>query len=111
MANVKDLYARISATAVSFNKTMDGVESKTRNVAKSISSQNSILSKSLNGVGKASSTFKNVGSNLQSVSGKAGEIGSKFNTSITKPAGVAATAIGGMVGALGFKRLMGSGGR
>lgn len=107
MANVKDLYARISATADSFNKTMDGVESKTRNVAKSISSQNNILSKSLNGVGKASSTFKTVGSNLQSVSGKAGEIGSKFNTSITKPAGVAATAIGGMVGALGFKRLMG----
>lgn len=107
MANVKDLYARISATADGFNKTMDGVESKTRSVAKSISSQNSILSKSLNGVGKASSTFKNVGSNLQSVSGKAGEIGSKFNTSITKPAGVAATAIGGMVGALGFKRLMG----
>lgn len=107
MANVKDLYARISATADSFNKTMDGVESKTRNVAKSISSQNNILSKSLNGVGKASSTFKTVGSNLQSVSGKAGEIGSKFNSSITKPAGVAATAIGGMVGALGFKRLMG----
>lgn len=107
MANVKDLYARISATADGFNKTMDGVESKTRSVAKSISNQNNILSKSLNGVGKASSTFKNVGSNLQSVSGKAGEIGSKFNTSITKPAGVAATAIGGMVGALGFKRLMG----
>ena len=107
MANVKDLYARISATADSFNKTMDGVESKTRNVAKSISNQNNILSKSLNGVGKASSTFKTVGSNLQSVSGKAGEIGSKFNTSITKPAGVAATAIGGMVCALGFKRLMG----
>lgn len=107
MANVKDLYARISATADGFNKTMDGVESKTRSVAKSISSQNNILSKSLNSVGKAGSTFKNVGSNLQSISGKAGEIGSKFNTSITKPAGVAATAIGGMVGALGFKRLMG----
>lgn len=107
MANVKDLYARISATADGFNKAMDGVESKTRSVAKSISSQNNILSKSLNSVGKAGSTFKNVGSNLQSISGKAGEIGSKFNTSITKPAGVAATAIGGMVGALGFKRLMG----
>lgn len=107
MANVKDLYARITATADGFNKVMDGVDKKTRDVAKNISTQNGILSKSLSGVGKASTTFNKVGNNLQGVSSKAGEIGSKFNNSITKPAGIAAGAIGGMVGALGFKRLMG----
>lgn len=107
MANVKDLYARITATADGFNKVMDGVDKKTRDVAKNISTQNGILSKSLSGVGKASTTFTKVGNNLQGVSSKAGEIGSKFNNSITKPAGIAAGAIGGMVGALGFKRLMG----
>lgn len=107
MANVKDLYARITATADGFNKVMDGVDKKTRDVAKNISTQNGILSKSLSGVGKASTTFNKVGNNLQSVSSKAGEVGSKFNNSITKPAGIAAGAIGGMVGALGFKRLMG----
>lgn len=107
MANVKDLYARITATADGFNKVMDGVDKKTRDVAKNISTQNGILSKSLSGVGKASTTFNKVGNNLQGVSSKAGEIGSKFNNSITKPAGIATGAIGGMVGALGFKRLMG----
>lgn len=107
MANVKELYAKISATAAGFDKVMSGVENKTRNVAKSVNKQSSLMNKSLSGIGNVGKSFENMSSKLQGVSKTTGDLGSKFNNSITKPAGVAVGAVGGLVGALGFKRLMG----
>lgn len=107
MANVKDLYAKISATADGFDKVMTGVENKTRDVAKSVGKQSSFMNKSLSGIGNVGKSFENISSKLQGVSKTTGDLGSKFNKSITKPAGVAVGAVGGLVGALGFKRLMG----
>lgn len=107
MANVKELYAKISATAAGFDKVMSGVENKTRNVAKSVNKQSSFMNKSLSGIGNVGKSFENMSSKLQGVSKTTGDLGSKFNNSITKPAGVAVGAVGGLVGALGFKRLMG----
>lgn len=107
MANVKELYAKISATAAGFDKVMSGVENKTRDVAKSVNKQSSFMNKSLSGIGNVGKSFENMSSKLQGVSKTTGDLGSKFNNSITKPAGVAVGAVGGLVGALGFKRLMG----
>lgn len=107
MANVKELYAKISATAAGFDKVMSGVENKTRDVAKSVNKQSSFMNKSLSGIGNVGKSFENMSSKLQGVSKTTGDLGSKFNSSITKPAGVAMGAVGGLVGALGFKRLMG----
>nr|DAI53222.1 MAG TPA: tail tape measure [Caudoviricetes sp.] len=107
MASVKELYAKISATAEGFNKTMDSISSKTRQTAKSISSQSNIMSKSLQGIGKAGRSFDNIGNKIQGVSKSVGGVGEKMTNSITKPAGVAVGAVGGLVGALGFKRLVG----
>lgn len=107
MANVKELYAKISATAAGFDKVMSGVENKTRDVAKSVNKQSSFMNKSLSGIGNVGKSFENMSSKLQGVSKTTGDLGSKFNNSITKPAGVAMGAVGGLVGALGFKRLMG----
>ncbi|WNM55344.1 hypothetical protein CoNPh27_CDS0078 [Staphylococcus phage S-CoN_Ph27] len=90
-----------------FNKTMDSISSKTRQTAKSISSQSSIMSKSLEGIGKAGRSFDNIGNKIQGVSKSVGGVGEKMTNSITKPAGIAAGAVGGLVGALGFKRLVG----
>lgn len=105
--NVKELYAKISATADGFDKVMTGVENKTRNVAKSVNKQSSFMNKSLSGIGNVGKSFENMSSKLQGVSKTTGDLGSKFNNSITKPAGLAMGAVGGLVGALGFKRLMG----
>ena len=105
--NVKELYAKISATADGFDKVMTGVENKTRNVAKSVGKQSSFMNKSLSGIGNVGKSFENMSSKLKGVSQTTGDLGSKFNSSITKPAGVAMGAVGGLVGALGFKRLMG----
>ena len=105
--NVKELYAKISATADGFDKVMTGVENKTRNVAKSVGKQSSFMNKSLSGIGNVGKSFENMSSKLEGVSQTTGDLGSKFNSSITKPAGVAMGAVGGLVGALGFKRLMG----
>lgn len=107
MANVKELYAKISATAAGFDKVMSGVENKTRDVAKSVNKQSSFMNKSLSGIGNVGKSFENMSSKLQGVSKTTGDLGSKFNNSITKPAGLAMGAVGGLVGALGFKRLMG----
>lgn len=107
MANVKELYAKISATAAGFDKVMSGVENKTRDVAKSVGKQSSFMNKSLSGIGNVGKSFENMSSKLQGVSKTTGDLGSKFNNSITKPAGLAMGAVGGLVGALGFKRLMG----
>lgn len=105
--NVKELYAKISATADGFDKVMTGVENKTRSVAKSVGKQSSFMNKSLSGIGNVGKSFENMSAKLSGVSQKTGDLGSKFNNSITKPAGVAMGAVGGLVGALGFKRLMG----
>lgn len=105
--NVKELYAKISATADGFDKVMTGVENKTRDVAKSVGKQSSFMNKSLSGIGNVGKSFENMSSKLKGVSQTTGDLGSKFNNSITKPAGVAMGAVGGLVGALGFKRLMG----
>ena len=105
--NVKELYAKISATADGFDKVMTGVENKTRDVAKSVGKQSSFMNKSLSGIGNVGKSFENMSSKLKGVSQTTGDLGSKFNSSITKPAGVAMGAVGGLVGALGFKRLMG----
>ncbi|MDU6161118.1 MAG: peptidoglycan DD-metalloendopeptidase family protein [Staphylococcus epidermidis] len=107
MASVKELYAKISATAEGFNKTMDSISQKTRHTAKSISSQSGVMSKSLEGIGKAGRSFDNIGNKIQNVSKNVGGVGEKMTNSITKPAGIAVGAVGGLVGALGFKRLVG----
>lgn len=107
MPTVKELNARITATANNFDKVFNGVENKVRNVSKSVGKQSSFMNKSLSGIGNVGKSFENMSSKLEGVSKTTGDLGSKFNNSITKPAGVAIGAVGGLVGALGFKRLMG----
>lgn len=107
MPTVKELNARITATANNFDKVFSGVENKVRDVSKSVGKQSSFMNKSLSGIGNVGKSFENMSSKLQGVSKTTGDLGSKFNNSITKPAGVAVGAVGGLVGALGFKRLMG----
>ena len=108
MANVKNLYARISATADGFDKVMNNVSNKTQQVSKSVSKANSSMTRGFQNVAaSAGSKFSSMGKSLQGVSQTTGEVGSKMTNSITKPAGIAAGAVGGLVGALGFKRLLG----
>lgn len=107
MPTVKELNARITATANNFDKVFSGVENKVRDVSKSVGKQSSFMNKSLSGIGNVGKSFENMSSKLEGVSKTTGDLGSKFNNSITKPAGVAVGAVGGLVGALGFKRLMG----
>lgn len=107
MPTVKELNARITATASNFDKVFNGVENKVRDVSKSVGKQSSFMNKSLSRVGNVGKSFENMSSKLEGVSKTTGDLGSKFNNSITKPAGVAMGAVGGLVGALGFKRLMG----
>lgn len=71
----------------------------------------------VNGGEKFASTFKSAensiksfqaaGKNIGSVGKQIGTVGSKLTNSITKPAGVAALAVSGLVTTLGFKRLIG----
>ena len=107
MANTQNLYAKISASADNFNSVMDGVANKTRQVSKSVSKSNSTMTKGFQGLVNTGSRFKSIGSGLETVSQKTEAVGSKMTGAITKPAGIAATAVGGLVGALGFKRLIG----
>ena len=108
MANVKTLYAKIMASADGFDKVMTGVANKTAQVSKSVNKSSSSMSKGFqNMASNAGTRFTNMGKSLQGVSKTTGEVGSKMTNSITKPAGIAAGAVGGLVGALGFKRLIG----
>ena len=108
MANVKTLYAKIMASADGFDKVMTGVANKTAQVSKSVNKSSSSMSKGFqNFASNAGTRFTNMGKSLQGVSKTTGEVGSKMTNSITKPAGIAAGAVGGLVGALGFKRLIG----
>lgn len=56
---------------------------------------------------RSASRLETAGSKIQGVGSKMKSVGSALTNNITKPAGVAITAVGGLVGALGFKRLMG----
>ena len=108
MANVKTLYAKIMASADGFDKVMTGVANKTAQVSKDVNKSSSSMSKGFqNMASNAGTRFTNMGKSLQGVSKTTGEVGSKMTNSITKPAGIAAGAVGGLVGALGFKRLIG----
>ena len=108
MANVKTLYAKIMASADGFDKVMTGVANKTAQVSKDVNKSSSSISKGFqNMASNAGTRFTNMGKSLQGVSKTTGEVGSKMTNSITKPAGIAAGAVGGLVGALGFKRLIG----
>lgn len=108
MANVKNLYAKIMASADGFDKVMNGVADKTQQVSKSVSKANSSMTQGFQNLAtSAGNKFSSMGKSLQGVSKTTGEVGSKMTKSITKPAGIAAGAVGGLVGALGFKRLIG----
>lgn len=62
--------------------------------------QNSMFTKAGNVIQDASGRLRTFGDGLQ-------KAGSKMTNTFTKPALVATTAVGGLVGALGFKRLVG----
>ncbi|MCF1633118.1 tape measure protein, partial [Tetragenococcus koreensis] len=57
--------------------------------------------------GKLSNTFKSIGSGMQTAGDKMQGVGKSFTSYITKPAGIAATAVGGLTAKLGFDRLVG----
>lgn len=57
--------------------------------------------------GKLSNTFKSIGSGMKTAGDKMQSVGSSFTSHITKPAGIAATAVGGLTAKLGFDRLVG----
>ncbi|MEK0151635.1 tape measure protein [Tetragenococcus halophilus] len=57
--------------------------------------------------GKLSNTFKSIGSGMQIAGDKMQSVGSSFTSHITKPAGIAAAAVGGLTAKLGFDRLVG----
>lgn len=57
-------------------------------------------------VGK-SMDLKTIGAKFKDVGGKITGVGRKLTNSITKPAAIAAGAVGGLVATLGFKRLVG----
>lgn len=56
---------------------------------------------------RSASRLETAGSKIQGVGSRMKSVGSALTNNITKPAGVAITAVGGLVGALGFKRLVG----
>ncbi len=67
----------------------------------------SAIGKELSGsIGKGLD-LKAVGAKFKSVGDSISNVGSKLTNYITKPAAIAATAVGGVVAALGFKRLVG----
>lgn len=67
----------------------------------------SAIGKELSGsIGKGLD-LKTVGAKFKSVGDSISNVGSKLTNYITKPAAIAATAVGGVVAALGFKRLVG----
>ena len=108
MANAKTLYAKIVASAEGFDKVMSGVANKTDQVARSVNKSSSTMTKGFQGLASNAGTkFTDISKSMGSISQRSGEIGSKMTNSITKPAGVATGALAGMVGALGFKRLIG----
>lgn len=108
MANVKELYAKINATANGFNSVMDGLATKTEKTARNVTRSTSSMTKGFQNVtGNMGERFNSIGKSLEGVSERTGAIGGKMTKSITKPVGIATAAVGGLVGALGFKRLEG----
>lgn len=65
------------------------------------------LGKQLSGSIGKSMDLKTIGAKFKDVGGRIEGVGRKLTNSITKPAAVAAGAVGGLVAGLGFKRLVG----
>ncbi|MDN6723920.1 MAG: tape measure protein, partial [Tetragenococcus halophilus] len=57
--------------------------------------------------GRIGKSFGAIGSSMQTVGDKMQSVGSSFTSHITKPAGIAAAAVGGLTAKLGFDRLVG----
>ncbi|NWN99253.1 tape measure protein [Tetragenococcus halophilus] len=57
--------------------------------------------------GRIGKSFGAIGSGMQTVGDKMQSVGSSFTSHITKPAGIAAAAVGGLTAKLGFDRLVG----
>ncbi|MCO8294510.1 tape measure protein [Tetragenococcus halophilus] len=57
--------------------------------------------------GRIGKSFGAIGSSMQTVGDKMQSVGSAFTSHITKPAGIAAAAVGGLTAKLGFDRLVG----
>ncbi|MDN6256156.1 MAG: phage tail tape measure protein, partial [Tetragenococcus koreensis] len=57
--------------------------------------------------GRIGKSFGVIGSGMQTVGDKMQGVGKSFTSYITKPAGIAATAVGGLTAKLGFDRLVG----
>src|SRR5699024_5940970 len=71
------------------------------------STAGSAIGKELSGSIGRGLDLKTVGAKFKSVGDSISNVGSKLTNYITKPAAIAATAVGGVVAALGFKRLVG----
>src|SRR5690625_1708646 len=67
----------------------------------------SAIGRDLSGSIGKSLDLKTVGAKFKNVGDSISNVGSKLTNYITKPAAIAATAVGGVVAALGFKRLVG----
>lgn len=92
-ANVNGLLSAID----SIEKEFDGLKNASQKTTREMNT----------GIGRFGTTLQNVGGGMQRFSKKAGDLGKGLTKRITLPAAAAATAVGGITAALGWKRLVG----
>lgn len=110
MSLIKTISARIEATESGFTSTLNKIDKSLSDIESKSKKVSSSGSKYMNSFFK---TTENLGNGIQRVGGviektakPIDRLGKDLTNRITKPVLVATTAIGGMVTALGFKRLI-----
>ncbi|MCR1833052.1 tape measure protein [Oceanobacillus caeni] len=104
MATVRELQASFVAKANGLKSTIQGIKKDIDGLQTKSKDVSSKMNSNFINIGKSLTKF---GDNMQKVSKKAKSLGSDLTKKITLPAAGAATAIGGLTAALGWKRLVG----
>lgn len=115
MATIREMQAYFVAKASGMKSTIQGVKKDINQLASDTKKASGGMDKNFNKAGsgiqrsmyKTGDTLESFGNGLKNVSNKAKDVGGSLTKRITLPAAAATTAIGGIVGALGFKRLVG----
>lgn len=108
---VEDLMIKIQATSSGADRVFSNVEKNINNIQKTADNtskgMSGAFSRGFDNIGRAGTKLQGVGNQIKGVATKAESVGTSLTNSITKPAGIAVGAIGGLTAALGFKRLVG----
>ncbi|MFD1350141.1 tape measure protein [Oceanobacillus caeni] len=104
MATIRELQASFVAKVSGMKSAIQGVKKDINSLESSSGKTAGKMSTNFSSVGK---TLTNFGNGLQQASQKVGTLGKSLTKKITLPAAGAATAIGGITAALGWKRLVG----